>query len=241
VGAKLYADTANKVLVITQAPDGDGFIDINVQVDVWSDLIEDWESDVVLRGHTFPIVLVGAQTISAGKLGSTYVLLDPWQIEPYEADHDLNINGNLFTESALTKLVLPTVGDYTVTVNRNLSTLVEVVETGTSGLTPTESQALIDIDANVDALIVDVAALEAKIDLLLSAQDLTNEQKEAEHWTEISLAPETTPGKLVLRNTSVLRRWEADAYETEPGTTPMIGYRGTGLEYIGQLAEVAYS
>jgi len=126
MGAKLYADTATKRLVITLAPDGNGEVRINAQVDVWSDLIEDWEVDLDLRKFTFPVVAIGGQTISAGQLGTTYVLLTPWQIAPYEADHELIIDGNLFTESALTRLILPTVGGYTVTGTRNLSTLVEV-------------------------------------------------------------------------------------------------------------------
>jgi len=142
MGAKLYADTSSKTLVVTLAPDGNGVVTINAQVDVWSDLIEDWEADVDLRKFTFPMIAIGGVTISAGKLGTTYVLLDPWQIAPYEADHELVIDGNLFTESALTKLVLPTVGGYTVVGTRNLSTLVEVVETGTSGLTAEESAQL---------------------------------------------------------------------------------------------------
>jgi hypothetical protein len=142
VGAKLYADTTTKTLIVTQAPDGDGKITIDAQVDVWSDLEEDWASTLALRRFTFPLIAIGGQTISAGKLGTTYVLLDPWQIAPYEADHDLIIDGNLFTESALVKLVKPTVGAYTVSAIRNLSTLVEVVEAGTSGLTAEESAQL---------------------------------------------------------------------------------------------------
>ena len=129
MGVKLYADTATKELVVTLAPDVNDKVEINAQIDVWSDLEEDWESTLALRRHTFPVVAIGGQTISAGKLGTTYVLLDPWQIRPYEADHELIITGNLFTESALVNLVLPTVGAYTVTATRNLSTLVEVVET----------------------------------------------------------------------------------------------------------------
>ena len=141
MGVKLTANTTTKTLDITLAPTL-GNIDINVQIDVWSDLIEDWENTLALRRFTFPLVAIGGQTISSGKLGTTYVLLTPWQIAPYEADHDFNIDGNLFTESALTKLVLPTIGAFTVTVNRNLSTLVEVVETGVSGLLPAESADL---------------------------------------------------------------------------------------------------
>lgn len=211
MGAKLYADSANKRLVITQVPDGDGFIDLNVQVDVWSDLIEDWESDLTLRGHTFPIVLIGAATVSAGKLGSTYVLLSPWQISPYEADHDFNIDGNLFTESALTKLVLPTVGDYTVTVTRNLSTLVEVVETGTSGLTPQESQDLADTKTAAEAAQVDnrIALYGKKI-------------------TRKSTDPLTLPGTFEIYDPDTgLLVGTADAYEDEDGT---VGYRGRGID-----------
>lgn len=153
MGAKLYADTTAKKLVVTLVPDGNDEVRVNVQIDVWSDLIEDWESTLALRRFTFPLVAIGGQTISAGKLGTTYVLLDPWQIAPYEADHELIIDGNLFTESALTKLILPTVGGYTVVGTRNLSTLVEVVETGTSGLTPAESAALTQIDSRVDVVV----------------------------------------------------------------------------------------
>ena len=145
MGAKLDADTATKTLIVSLAPDGNDQVDIDATVDVWSDLIEDWESTLALRRFTFPLVAIGGETISSGKLGTTFVLLDPWQIAPYEASHDLNIDGNLFTESALVNLVLPTVGAYTVSVNRNLSTLVEVVESGTSGLTADEAVQLRDM------------------------------------------------------------------------------------------------
>jgi len=153
VGAKLYADTAAKTLVVTLAPDGNDLVTINAQIDVWSALLDDWASTLALRRFTFPLILIGGLTISAGKLGSTYVLRTPWQIAPYEADHEQIIDGNLFTESALTKLVLPTVGAFTVIATRNLSTLVEVVEVGTSGLTPEESAALAQIDGRVDVAV----------------------------------------------------------------------------------------
>ena len=235
MGAKLYADTATKTLIMTETPDGNGFVALNVQEEVWSDLIIDWENDLTLRGHTFPVVAIGGQTISAGKLGTTYVLLDPWHIHPYEGDHTFDVNGNLFTESALTHLVAPTVGNYTVTVNRNLSTLVEVVQTDVSGLTPTESQALIDIASDVDGLVTDVTALSALTTLLKDAQDLTNEQANAEHITS------RTNGPVVLRNTVVSRRWEALAWEDEAKTIPYGTNPNVGIEAVGVLVEVAWS
>lgn len=152
MGAKLYADTATKRLVVTLAPDVNNRVTINTQIDIWSDLIEDWETDVDLRKFTFPLVAIGGVTISTGKLGTSYVLLDPWQIAPYEADHELVIDGNLATELEATVMILPTVGGYTVSGTRKISTLVEVVETGTTGLTPAESAKLDAIDTGVIAI-----------------------------------------------------------------------------------------
>lgn len=120
-----------------------------------------------------------------------------------------------------------------------------IVESGTSGLTAAESQALLDIDSNVDDLVInvttltsDVATLSSQITTLLAAQDLTNEQKEAEHFVIQATYPLSGPGTLVLRNTTALRRWEAAAWEDSDGT---IGYRGTGLDRVGMLVEVVYS
>ena len=129
MGAKLYADTTDKVLVVTLAPDVNGRVTLNTQVDIWSDLIEDWEASLALRRFYFPVVAIGGQTISTGKLGTSYVLKEPWQIAPYEGHHEFVIDGNLATELETTLLVLPTVGAYTVSAPRKVSTLVEVVET----------------------------------------------------------------------------------------------------------------
>lgn len=154
MGAKLYADSSIKKLIMTEAPDINGFVYLNAQEEVWSDLIIDWENDATLRGHTFPVRAIGGDTISAGKLGTTYVLAEPWQIAPWEDDHDFVIDGNLFTELTLTKLVQPTAGPYTVTVTRNLSTLVEVVETAEASV----------IDAKLDLIADGVYGQKALID-----------------------------------------------------------------------------
>jgi len=136
MGVKLYADTTAKQLVVTLAPDVDGRVYINTQIDIWSDLIEDWESTLALRKFYFPVIAIGGQTISTGKLGTSYVLLDPWQIAPYEADHEMVIDGNFATELEETLLVLPTVGAYTVSAKFKVSTLVEVVECGVEAAVP---------------------------------------------------------------------------------------------------------
>ena len=153
MGAKLYADTTAKVLVVTLAPDGNGRVYVNTKVDIWSDLIEDWEASLALRRFYFPLVAIGGEVISTGKLGTSFVLLEPWQIAPYEADHEFVIDGNLATELEATTLVLPTVGGYTVAAKEKVSTLVEVAETGVSGLTSEEAAALAQIDGRVDVAV----------------------------------------------------------------------------------------
>ena len=110
-----------------------------------------------------------------------------------------------------------------------------VVETGTSGLTTPESNALLSIASNVDGLVTDVATQTAILNLLKTANDLTNEQANAQHITS------KDTGQVILRNTTVSRRWEADAWEDEAmtiryGTTPNIG-----IEAAGMLVEVAWS
>jgi hypothetical protein len=219
MGAKLYADTATKTLIITAAPDVNGFVTINVQVDVWSDLIEDWDADVNLRKHTFPLIAIGGQTISAGKLGTTYVLADPWHMHPYEADHVLNIDGNLFTELALTQLVAPTVGNYTVTVNRNLSTLVEVVESNTSGLTPTESAALLQIAT-------DLASVEGEVTLM------SDGVFGAKRVTKSTDATAGVPGFIELWDRSLIYVGYKQIWEDGAKT---IGYREKGIGYETEI------
>ena len=147
--------------------------------------------------------------------------------------------GNLSAVDGVGSPTTPIQGTDYVTVQYAQATTGAILETAVSGLTPAESQALLDIDANVDALdtkvdtlITATAAMAAKIDTLLAAQDLTNEQAEAEHLTD------PTNGLVVLRNTTTMRRWEADAWEDFDRTQR---YRGEGLEAVGMLIEVAWS
>jgi len=101
--------------------------------------------------------------------------------------------------------------------------------TGFVNLIPTNSAGLQLVQS------VDGAAIDAKLALLLSAQDLTNEQKEAEHITS------KTTGQVILRNTTVMRRWEADAWEDEAKSIPYGTTPNTGIAAVGMLAEVAWS
>jgi hypothetical protein len=101
----------------------------------------------------------------------------------------------------------------------------------TPGLTiiPTNAAGLIIVET------ADAAAIDAKLALLLAAQDLTNEQANAEHITSRS------SGLVILRNTIVSKRWEADAWEDVVGGVRYGTNPDTGIEAVSMLVEVAYS
>lgn len=223
MASKVTFNPTTRRIEVTLAPDVDGLIPIDVQIDLYSDGKEDWLADATLNKMRFPIRPIGGDTIPGGILGDTYILENGWRIQPYEGNHTLAITGNIFPETE--PLVVPTIGAYRTRVNERVSTLVEIVETGVSGLTGSESTALINIDSNVSTIQTDLATL-------LTNQDLTVEQAAAERTTD------PVSGILILRNTVVMRRWEAAIWENAAGTTP---YKGEGLEKVDQLVEVAWS
>lgn len=93
-------------------------------------------------------------------------------------------------------------------------------------------------DNSVGATIEDLT-INYRLDESVLAEELTAEQKEAEHITvPYDEANPSTTGKLIVRNTRVMRRWEADAWQDADMTVP---YEGKGLEAVGQLVEVAWS
>lgn len=98
MGAKVTFDTSVKEIIVTQAPDVNGFIDLNVQVDIYSDGKEDWVATPSLRPFTFPVQPIGGVTTADGKQGTLYILLSPWKLRLYDADHELRLDGVLRTD-----------------------------------------------------------------------------------------------------------------------------------------------
>lgn len=226
MGTKITFEPVNREFVVTVAP-VNGVVEINAQVDLYSDAKEDWLTDPTLNEMRFPITPIGGNPFGSLTIGESYLITDGWKFAPYEADHTMRIVGNVGTEAGW-ELVQDTVGAYRVRVENEVSAIVELRETGVSGLTSQESQALIDIDTNVDTLTTDVATL-------LAAQDLTNEQAAARHTTSRST------GKVILRNATAMRRWEADAWEDEARSVPYGTNDDKGIEVVDDLVEVAWS
>ena len=122
MAVKVDYDTDKRIIYVTQAP-VDGLIDLDVQIDLYSDMKEDWRTDSALNKFKFPIASVGGNPLPGSKtLGDTYFLEVPWKIRPYEADHKLAINGNLFARDG-TSVTVPTIGSYNVLVEMFVSNL----------------------------------------------------------------------------------------------------------------------
>jgi hypothetical protein len=99
------------------------------EVDVGVDLYSDWK-EVVLSGDAlqYPPALrtVGGDPITPTQdLGATYFLINNYRIRPDEADHELTLTGNLWTDPSTNDLVVSTLGTYTVLVKQRVSNLVD--------------------------------------------------------------------------------------------------------------------
>lgn len=123
MAAKVTFDPVNRSIIVTQAPVG-GVIVLDVKVDLYSDGKEDWLATPSLQKLKFPIEPIGGNLVPGRVIGDSYVLDYGWSIKPWEADHDLTIVGNLFTQ--FPPLVDPSIGGYMVRVESIVSTLVEI-------------------------------------------------------------------------------------------------------------------
>jgi hypothetical protein len=87
-------------------------------------------------------VLGGDPTVAGKFLGSTYFLENGWKIRPYEGNHVLVIEGNLYARTG--GVLVPTVGAYNVQVQQIISNIIDTVSTG--------GGSSIDVDAIVDGV-----------------------------------------------------------------------------------------
>lgn len=117
--AKFIFDGPNKLFIARS-----GVTTFDVQIDLYSD----WKEELLLSDNMkfLPALrTVGGDPLTAGRtLGDSYFLTNGWRIRPYEAEHRLLIDGNLFTEEG-DSVVVPTTGDFNVLVEMFVSNLVD--------------------------------------------------------------------------------------------------------------------
>jgi hypothetical protein len=78
----------------------------------------------------------GDPTIPGQSLGTTYFLLNSWKIRPYDANHTLIVEGNIFTEDQSSPFI-HTIGHNMVVVQIAFSNLTTTVVVDSSGSTVT--------------------------------------------------------------------------------------------------------
>jgi len=138
----------NKLIIVNN-----GETSLDAELDIYSA----WKRWVIqLNNAEFLQALrtVGGDPIGGGQEVSPYFfLMNGWQLRPYEGDHELTIEGNLYVDGGGVPFV-PTIGNYTVlirleTSSKSITTTVSV-STG-SGLSTDEHEQLfaLPLDAEI--------------------------------------------------------------------------------------------
>jgi hypothetical protein len=144
MAAKVTVDNVNKLLIAKS-----GVTELDVQVDLYSDLKEDWLANANGElGYDFPFYeSVGGNFLATGKILSPFFFLKTgWRIRPDEVDHELLLVGNLYSgEEPAEPLTTATVGAYTVMVIINRAFDSMTVQAG-SGLDAQQDARLILIE-----------------------------------------------------------------------------------------------
>jgi hypothetical protein len=167
------------------------------------------------------MVAIGNDPKGGGKFTSRYLsLLDGVKIVPFDEANTITVTGEVLSED------LSEPFDYSGLTNPAVVKYqppdTEIISVGTSGLTPEEGQALIDIDANVDAMQIDVTLLYEGVygqSVLMDSLDKTTLPGYMVMWT--------VPGVLIGHK----EMWEAHVLA---GDVANIGYtrlgKGVALE-----------
>ena len=98
--------------------------EINIGIDIYSE----WKRWVQISDNSkyLPAFsVIGGEFISnTKKLGSTYFFINGWKLRPYEGNHTLQIDGNLYSDDGSVPFV-DTIGTYNVNVISTVSAIVE--------------------------------------------------------------------------------------------------------------------
>lgn len=138
MGLKATFDTDNLLILLDQVAPVSSKVEIDTQVDLYSDAKEDWASVAAFMNFEFPFTTVGGDEIGAGReVGDYYFLRTDlgWRIRPYEADHELTITGNLYPYTPGDTMIVPTSSAATVAVLLERSQLTQTVQTGVGSAT----------------------------------------------------------------------------------------------------------
>lgn len=126
---KVTFDPVNRLIIVDS-----GITELDVKVDLYSDAKEDWKSDATLNKLRFPFRTIGGDPLGGGRFAGAYFFLqndNGWRLRPYEGDHELTLVGNFYPEDSAQGIIVPTVGDFTVLVRLETSSLTQATDAET--------------------------------------------------------------------------------------------------------------
>ncbi len=104
-------DGPNKLIILSLGTVAFEAIDLYSRWKDWVQLIDNSK-------YTYAFTTIGGDPIGPGQTVAAYFFLntaESWRIRPQEADHELRIEGNLYSADSTLTLFTPTIGDFTVT------------------------------------------------------------------------------------------------------------------------------
>lgn len=134
--ANVTFDGTNKLIIINN-----GFTQINA-IDVYS-WWKEWITISDNSKFSQAFRTIGGDPIGSGQFVAPYFfLINGWKMRPYEGDHLLTVNGNLFLDGGGNPFI-STLGNYNVTINLQTSSnaTVNTISTG-SGLSTIQATYL---------------------------------------------------------------------------------------------------
>jgi len=111
-------DGANKLIILANSVYDVDVVELYSVWKTWMTLSDNAKYVSAMR------TVAGDPTIGAKKISPHFFLMNGWKLRPSEADQTLTLTGNLYADEAETygaNITVPTLGDYTVTVNMSTS------------------------------------------------------------------------------------------------------------------------
>ena len=120
---KVTFDGINKLILVNE-----GVTELNFQEDVYS-AWKEWLRDPNQQNAKYidAVSAVGGDPLPGARaLGTTFFLENGWRMRTWNGDHELTLSGNAFTREG-DPLFVTALGNNTITINLNTSTLVETI------------------------------------------------------------------------------------------------------------------
>jgi hypothetical protein len=178
---KVTFDGPNKIIIVNE-----GVTEVDFRADVYS-AWKEWKliNEVDNLKYLEAISVVGGDPLPGNRLlGASYFLENGWRMRTWEGDHELTVTGNVFTREG-DSLFVSTLNPWTITINLNTSTIVEIIQ-------PETSLSAGDITSIVDAVWNNaISDSSTALDILLAIPDNV--------WDEIIDVPKNQAAREKLR------------------------------------------